>query len=686
VVTVPSTVTIPAGAASAGFAATVSSVATAQAVTMTASTKGMFTSFTLQLNAAILALSINATSVSFGDVVVNIPKTQSVTMTSTGTVPVTINGATLTGASFTVSGVDFPATLSPNQEATLNLEFDPTAAEPATGQLTIASNASTNGTALIALTGTGTTAPVVAVTVTPASASITTGATQQFAASVTGSSNTAVTWTVSGAGCSGAACGTISSAGLYTAPSTSPTPSTVTVTATSASDTTKSASASVTVLPLPGATYYLAPASAGGNDSNNGLSPSAPWLTPKHPVNCGDTLIAQAGSYTTAFTNFGTVTCPARNNVAWLECATPFGCLMSIANNYDMFIYTSYWGVQGWVLSNSGTNTTYKCISVSGNGANFSHVIIANNIIRGCQADGIGFGGYNGYGPDYVAILGNIIYNAGQSNANGYAGISSGSPIASDTSTGTHIYVAGNFVWGTEIDSCCDNEGIVLDTISYYSYAQQIAAENNLTTFNGGGGVTVAGGGNAYAPIYLVHNTAVYNNQNPDQGNYNCAEILLASNNSTPVAYSQAYLNLVDVKSGTSAYCNGAPVYGLAIRGGNGTDSMYDNFVYSLGGSSTNALNSAGFSFSATNVFGVNPSLSGPTEPPAPSCSSYTTTTACMASVIASFTPTASAAIGFGYQTVTSTPNYNPLFPQWLCGVPALPSGIVTMGCLSAPQ
>ena len=257
-VTVPSTVTVPAGAISAGFTATVSSVATAQAVTMTASAGGMFTSFSLQLNAAILALSINATSVAFGDVVVNTSATQPVTLTSTGTVPVTINGATLTGAGFTVSGATFPTTLNPSQATTLEVEFDPAVVGSATGQLTIASNSSTNGTAVIALTGTGTAAPVVAVAVTPASVSTTVGTTQQFTASVTGTSNTTVTWTASGAGCSGATCGTISSTGLYTAPATVPSSASVTITATSQSDPTKSASANVTIVPPQAPGYNLA--------------------------------------------------------------------------------------------------------------------------------------------------------------------------------------------------------------------------------------------------------------------------------------------------------------------------------------------------------------------------------------------------------------------------------------------
>jgi len=257
-VTVPSTVTIPAGAVSAGFTATVSSVATAQAVTMTAGTSGVLTSFTLQLNAAILALSINATSVAFGDVVVNTPTTQSITLTSTGTMPVTISGTTLTGAGFTLPAEAIPTALSPGQETTLNIEFDPTAVGPATGQLMIASNSSANGTAVIGLSGTGAAAPVVAVGVTPTSVSTSVGGTQQFAASVTGTSNTAVTWTASGTGCSGATCGAISSTGLYIAPATVPSSAIVTITATSVSDPSKSASASVTIVPPQAASYNLA--------------------------------------------------------------------------------------------------------------------------------------------------------------------------------------------------------------------------------------------------------------------------------------------------------------------------------------------------------------------------------------------------------------------------------------------
>ena len=90
--------------------------------------------------------------------------------------------------------------------------------------------------------------PVVVVTVTPTNTSVVTGATQQLSASVTGTTNTAVTWTLQGAGCSGAACGTISTTGLYTAPSAAPSPPNVTVIATSSADSSKTGSASVAIL------------------------------------------------------------------------------------------------------------------------------------------------------------------------------------------------------------------------------------------------------------------------------------------------------------------------------------------------------------------------------------------------------------------------------------------------------
>jgi hypothetical protein len=104
-------------------------------------------------------------------------------------------------------------------------------------------------------------APAVVVTITPATATVTSGASTQFTALVTNTSNLAVTWSASS--------GTISSAGFYQAPTVTGN-TTATVTATSVADTTKSATASVTVTPPPVSitTTSLLTATAGTAYSN----------------------------------------------------------------------------------------------------------------------------------------------------------------------------------------------------------------------------------------------------------------------------------------------------------------------------------------------------------------------------------------------------------------------------------
>jgi hypothetical protein len=92
----------------------------------------------------------------------------------------------------------------------------------------------------------------VSVSLNPASVSLNASQTQQFTASCNNASNKAVTWSIS------SAVGTISSTGLYTAPSTVTAQQTITVKATSSADNTKSASAAVT-LNVTGTTGGTAP-------------------------------------------------------------------------------------------------------------------------------------------------------------------------------------------------------------------------------------------------------------------------------------------------------------------------------------------------------------------------------------------------------------------------------------------
>ena len=155
-VTVPSTVTVAAGATSASFTATISAVTTAQTATLTAASGNWTCNYAIGLVVPVPTLTLQSTSVAFGDVADGSPSYQSVTLTSSGTAAVTLSAGSVSGTGYTISGVSFPSTLNPGATATLEIEFDPTTAGVANGSVTLTSNSSTGTTSTISLSGTGT--------------------------------------------------------------------------------------------------------------------------------------------------------------------------------------------------------------------------------------------------------------------------------------------------------------------------------------------------------------------------------------------------------------------------------------------------------------------------------------------------------------------------------------------------
>ncbi len=147
------------------------------------------------------------------------------------------SSATASNSQCTLNGAGSSITTSGNN-LTLNVAL--TFSSAFTGTKNSYMYATTNGGTTVGWTqkGTWTLPEVTSVSVSPATAqSITTG-TLPFTATVSGTTtNKAVTWTVSA--------GSITSAGVFTAPATT---GTVTVTATSSADHTKSAAATVTVV------------------------------------------------------------------------------------------------------------------------------------------------------------------------------------------------------------------------------------------------------------------------------------------------------------------------------------------------------------------------------------------------------------------------------------------------------
>jgi hypothetical protein len=468
---------------------------------------------------------------------------------------------------------------------------------------------------------------------------------------------------------------TVEGAGIYMLSATSPS-------LTSASSTSFAVTA-------PPATYYL---SSNGNDANSGLSSSEPWLSPDHPLNCGDKIVAASGAYSAAnFNNgkWGAVTCFLGNNVAWLQCATFDACKISSTSSDGMWVDQSYWGVQGWEITTS-TNIYAACFHAGpkpATTATVHHVIFANDVANGCMG-----GGFTAYdlstsaSVDYIAYVGNIAYNSAKGSGECYSGLNIYQPIASDTNPGTHLFIAGNFSYSNLDPNPCngtaptDGEGVILDTFDFSHdggppYSQQVLVENNVFVNNGGRGIEILNNsaGASHAAIYITQNTTWGDLTDPNQNGTGCGEVAIDAASDT-----QVYGNLISTRSATG--CGVNPIYALSVQFGDSTDSVDKNFAFGFSGNNTYLANSGAFAYGSQNVLGTNPGFANPVAPAAPNCQTASNVTSCMATVIADFAPTAVSAKGFGYQTPSSTSTPDTLFPQWLCTA-NLPSGLVTLGC-----
>jgi len=115
------------------------------------------------------ALTPSPSSISFGNVQVGNNQSVYETLTnSSGSSSVTISQASITGAGFSMSGLNPPVVLTPGQHYSFSVTFAPTSAGNDSGSISVTSDASDPNLA-IPLTGTGTTAPVGQLSVSPTS-------------------------------------------------------------------------------------------------------------------------------------------------------------------------------------------------------------------------------------------------------------------------------------------------------------------------------------------------------------------------------------------------------------------------------------------------------------------------------------------------------------------------------------
>jgi uncharacterized protein (DUF1800 family) len=159
----------------------------------------------------------------------------------------------------------------------------------------------------------------ISVQVTPPTATIRAGSQQSFSATVTGSTNQSVTWSVNGVAGGSAATGMISAQGMYSAPVALPNPNAITITATSAADSTKQGSSAVTLEnPLPVLTaihpnsmgvggFQITVTGSGfvsGSTVNfGGQAVTATFVSPTQLTATGTATVAQVGSVPVTVTN-----------------------------------------------------------------------------------------------------------------------------------------------------------------------------------------------------------------------------------------------------------------------------------------------------------------------------------------------------------------------------------------------
>jgi len=201
------------------------------------------------------------------------PSGVSVAITQRTTLTPTVTGTSNTAVSWTVNGVPNgnstlgqicqPASVpcaAPTGPASGSVDFLAPAAVPSSNPVNVnatsAADPTRSGTSIVIITGpTGATSVSISPQFAFIAPSTATLSQQRFVATVTGNSNTSVSWAVQsavpGQGCSGAACGSVDATGLYSAPTAAPSPNGISVIATSLADGTKSATAAITITSGP---------------------------------------------------------------------------------------------------------------------------------------------------------------------------------------------------------------------------------------------------------------------------------------------------------------------------------------------------------------------------------------------------------------------------------------------------
>jgi hypothetical protein len=137
-------------------------------------------------------LQLSSNSISFGTVNAGSSANQTLSVKNAGNSATTITQVSVAGSYLTASGISTPLTLAPQQTATLNVQYSPTAAGSLSGMLTIVNNGTSS---TVSVTGTAAQASISAIPGSVSFTNVVTGATNSQSVQLSNSGNASLTIT-----------------------------------------------------------------------------------------------------------------------------------------------------------------------------------------------------------------------------------------------------------------------------------------------------------------------------------------------------------------------------------------------------------------------------------------------------------------------------------------------------------
>ena len=486
-------------------------------------------------------------------------------------------------------------------------------------------------------------------------------------------------------------------------------------------------SASTDAVFTPTATYYMSPS---GSDGANGLTRATAWATPNHAVNCGDVIIAAAGTYNGNLNQWGTVSnCPSTTGgidgaggilAAVLLCGGSdlgtAGCIVDCATaacasgvlgsggsnsvSACMNVNKSYWSIQGWQCKGNGaTHRGFQLDACLTTSTIIHHVSFINDVVtnaaQGANTNACGYGGATN-GGDYFAVVGVIAQNAAQDTIC-LAAIDAVGVAQLDSGAGTHIFFHNDFSYAHANAACTavsDTQAYMFDTLDARGVNYQLVLSNSMGWRADRSCVQLFWQNlSSAAPTVKVNNMTCFENDVSTGSDFLDSEIMLqplTSNFPWNVYFQNniAYQPLATSVGGSAVAAQtlgGGPYTGAFVNEGN---LLRANRPSCSAPNCNSTFDAQSFNTAAQlNVTGntyANPAFVNTADllanwVSAPNCTGYENTTQCMGwdaytstlragTPIADLTPSTTYSAK-GFQRASTTCAANADFPTWLKGL-----------------